>query len=333
VKVALAGLGFFSRFHADAWRRTAGAELVGGADPDASARSSFAQAFPGIPLHSAVEELLEVAKPDVLDVVTRPELHAEVARTAFRRRVNVICQKPLAPDLEVSRRLVEEAKDAGVRLLVHDNWSFQPWWVAVREAIERGELGRVFFARFSVRAGDGRGPSPFPKQPYFRAMPRFFFYETAIHQLDLARALLGEVETVRALAGRVRDDVAGEDLGVALLRMDSGALVVIEGNRWSEAPERNEAFGESVVEGTLARVRVEASGRALLEPLGAAPRTLYDPGAMPGTGYRGDSVGATVGHLLRALESGEESRLEGRRYLATMEAVFAIYSELEKEER
>ena len=333
MKVGLAGLGFFSQFHADAWVRTPGAELVGAADPDAAARSRFAEAFPGVPLLSGAGELLEVTRPDVIDVVTRPELHAEVSREAFRRNVHVICQKPLAPDLETSRRLVEEADSAGVRLLVHDNWSFQPWWVAVREAIGRGELGRVFFARFSVRAGDGRGPAPFPNQPYFSAMPHFFFYETAIHQVDLARALLGEVRSVRALAGRVRGDIAGEDFGAALLRMESGALVVIEGNRWSEAPDRNDAFGESVLEGTAGRVRVEASGRTLLESVGGVARTLHETGAAAGRGYRGDSVKATIDHLLAALESGEESRLEGRRYLRTMEAVFAVYAELEKEDR
>jgi len=309
----MAGLGFFSRFHVDAWRRLEPEHrLVGAADPD---RSRW---LPGLPCFEDVEEMLATIGPDVLDIVTRPDSHSKIAGAAFRRSIHVISQKPLAPSLQESRRLVEKADRAGVRLLVHDNWRFQPWWLAVERGLQEGVCGRPFFAHFRIRVGDGRGPSPFHDQPYFTTMPRFFFYETAIHHIDCARFLFGEVVDVHAVRSRVRTDIAGEDLGAALLEMESGVVVVIDGNRWTAAPAVNTALGTAVIEGTGGVLTVAEDGVVTRDD-----QEWFTP--LPTDRYRGDSVFATISHLIASLASGDESPLEGRDYLRTMDAMFRCY--------
>lgn len=313
LRVALAGLGFFSQFHVDAWRRLEPEHvLVGAADPD---RSRW---LPGLPCFEGVDQLLAGTGPDILDIVTRPDSHATVAEVAFRRSVHVICQKPLAPSPEESRRLVESAERAGVRLLVHDNWRFQPWWLAVERGLRAGICGRPFFAHFRIRVGDGRGSQPFPDQPYFATMPRFLFYETAIHHIDCARFLFGEVADARAVRSHVRTDIAGEDLGAALLTMESGVVVVIDGNRWTAAPAVNPALGTAVVEGTEGVLTVAEDGIVSRDG-----QEWFRP--PPSDRYRGDSVFATASELAAALASGRESPLEGRNYLRTMDAMFRCY--------
>ncbi|MDQ6691307.1 MAG: Gfo/Idh/MocA family oxidoreductase [Candidatus Dormibacteraeota bacterium] len=313
MRVAMAGLGFFSQFHVDAWRRLAPAHhLVAAADPDQ------ARWLPGVACFQSVEEMLAKVEPDLLDIVTRPDTHSEIARAAFSRGIAVISQKPLAPSLAESAALVEAAERAGVRLLVHDNWRFQPWWQAVDQGLRDGVCGRAFCANFRIRTGDGRGDHPFPAQPYFSAMPWFLFYETAIHHIDCARFLFGEVAEIHAVRSRVRDDIAGEDLGAAVLEMDSGVVVVIDGNRWTRAPSGNAALGTAVIEGTEAVLTVAEDGVVRRDG-----QEWFRP--PPDAGYRGDSVFATITHLTAALASGEESSLEGRNYLRTMAAMFACY--------
>jgi predicted dehydrogenase len=319
MRVALAGLGFFSEFHVDAWERLAPSHaIVGVADPLPEARSRFTATHPGVPTFASVEEMLKATEPDVLDVVVRPELHEFVTRAGIAAGADVICQKPLAPTMNECSALVDEAEAAGRRLLVHDNWRFQPWWSAVRDALEAGRLGRPFFAHFRIRSGDGAGDRPFPNQPYFALMPRLLFYETAIHQIDTFRSLFGEITELRAIRGTVREDIAGEDIGAAVLRSESGVIGVIEGNRWTAAPEFNPAFGNAVVEGTGGVLVVANDGTVSID--GAV---LYE--SPPASGYRGDSVMATTRHLVAALESGTESPLEARNYLRTMAAVFRAY--------
>ena len=240
-------------------------------------------------------------------------------RAALSAGTYVICQKPLAPTLEECTALVAEAEAAGCRLLVHDNWRFQPWWVAIHDAIQAGRIGRPFFAHLRIRSGDGAGERPLPSQPYFAAMPRLLFFETAIHHLDTFRFLFGEISDLRAIRGKVRDDIAGEDLGAAVLRAESGVIGIIEGNRWTPAPGANQALGSATIEGTRGVMELAADGTVAID---GAP--FFEP-PKDAKGYRGDSVLATTRHLAAAIESGAECPLEGRTYLRTMAAVFKAY--------
>ena len=79
-------------------------------------------------------------------------------------------------------------------------------------------LGRIFQVSFHMRTGDGRGPDPYPGQPYFRQMPRFLIFEVLVHFLDTFRFLAGEIRSVTCRTARVNPVIAGEDS--ALIHME-----------------------------------------------------------------------------------------------------------------
>ena len=100
LRVAGVGAGYFSQFHLQGWRAIPEVELVGWADKEVS-RVSDVRAF------AAMEEMLAKTKPDVVDIVTPPETHLDLVRAAAARGLPVICQKPLAPTYDVSKRIVD----------------------------------------------------------------------------------------------------------------------------------------------------------------------------------------------------------------------------------
>ena len=330
MRVALIGLGFFAEYHADAWRRLAPHMLVAGVDPDPQARARFCLRWPDLPLFGQLPEALVSTRPDIVDIVTRPEHHTDLTRIALAAGSHVICQKPLALSRDDCRSLVDDARDRGKRLLVHDNWRFQPWYGVIKRCIDRGEIGRPFMAHFRVRAGDGRGGEPFPRQPYFRAMQRFFFLETGIHFLDVTRYLFGEVSSLRAMRGQVRTDIAGEDLGVAIMTAGLGTLVILDGNRWTESPpeSENRAFCTLTIEGTAGQLSLAESGAVAIKLIGAPQQTTYVPSGQALVGYRGDSVFLTCAHLVQAIESDAPSPLDADSYIETMELAFMTYDQL-----
>src|SRR5439155_2639191 len=81
-------------------------------------------------------EMIDREQPDFVDIITQPETHEEMCAYAAQRGVHIICQKPLAPTWEASRRIVESASRAGVRFMVHENWRWQPWYRQIK-AIQR----------------------------------------------------------------------------------------------------------------------------------------------------------------------------------------------------
>jgi D-apiose dehydrogenase len=127
LRVAGVGAGYFSQFHLQGWRAIPEVELVGWCDKDAS-RVSVVPAF------ASLEQMLATTKPDVVDIVTPPDTHLELVRAAAARGLPVICQKPLAPTYEEAQEVVAAAERAGVPLIVHENFRWQPWYREARRS-------------------------------------------------------------------------------------------------------------------------------------------------------------------------------------------------------
>jgi predicted dehydrogenase len=323
----LIGAGYFAQFHAEAWTRIPVAEIVAVADPVPGRAAAFA-AKHGIPrAGESVDELLDRERPDFVDIVTRPDTHRALAQTAARRGIHVLCQKPMAPTQDDCRAMVDECTTASVRLLIHENWRWQPWYREVRRLLDNGALGRVFQFAFQWRTGDGRGPEPYAAQPYFREMPRLLVYETLVHVLDTFRFLGGEFTGVACRNGRVNPAIAGEDHSLILISFESGALGLVDANRITGPVPAPAAMGSLTIEGDLATLRMSPDGRLWRTDFGGPEVPHEFP--VPTGGYKGDSVWATQRHLIDCLRSGTTSESEGRDYLKTVEAVFACYQSAE----
>jgi predicted dehydrogenase len=321
------GAGFFAGFHAEAWRRIPTATITAVADPVAGKARAFADQF-GIPsAYESVEEALDREKPDFADVATRPEAHLALTRAAAGRGVHVICQKPMAPTWEECVGMVEACEAAGVRLLVHENWRWQPWYREAKRLIDVGALGRVFQLTFRWRTGDGRGPEPYTVQPYFREMPRLLVYETLVHLLDTFRYLGGEVARVVCLNRRVNPVIAGEDHSLILVESRTGLPGLIDANRITGPTPAPVAMNSLTIEGDRAVLRLSPDGRLWLTEHGGVEYEHQLPTTTEG--YKGDSVRATQNHLIDCLRSGRPSESDGRDYLNTVRAVFACYRSAE----
>jgi predicted dehydrogenase len=324
---AMIGAGYFARFQAEAWRRIPAAEIVAVADAAPGKARQFAQEF-GIPRdYQSVEEMLEAQRPDFVDIVTRPEGHLELTAAAARRGIHVICQKPMAPTWDDCLAMCDACDRAGVRLLIHENWRWQPWYREVRRLLAEDTLGDAFQISFFWRTGDGQGPEPYAAQPYFRQMPRLLVYETLVHLLDTFRFLFGEIESIFCQNRRLNPVIVGEDQSLIQVQFVDGRLGLIDANRHSGPVPAPVAMGTLVVEGDRVALRVSPHGRLFLSQHGESEVCLpFDP---PVSGYKGDSVLATQLHLVEALRSGSPSESDGRDYLKTVALVEACYASAE----
>jgi D-apiose dehydrogenase len=327
LKGVMAGAGFFAQFHADAWGRTEGARIAAIADPDQEKARAFAARW-GIPrVYADAAAMLAAEKPDFFDIVTGPATHRALAELGASEKVTVISQKPLAPSLEDSVAMVDACARAGVRLLVHENWRWQPWYRETRRLIDAGMPGRVFHIGFRMRTGDGRGANPYTVQPYFRNMRRFLIFETLVHFLDTLRFLGGEIGSLYCRTARVNPIIAGEDCGILQLTFATGAQGLIDANRISGPLPAPPAFASMQLEGDAAQVRMDDQGRIYTTLYGEAEREHAFP--IPEIGYKGDSILALHRHFVECLRDGRPAESEGAAYLDTVRAVFAAYESAE----
>ncbi len=315
-KGGMIGCGFFSQNHQEAWRRIPNVEIVAASDLSIErARAAAGRAY------TSVEEMLKVEDLDFVDIVTRSSTHLELVTMAAERGLAIICQKPMAPDWETARRMVEVGESHGVRIMIHDNWRWQSWYRAAAAIIARGDIGTPLGYGFRVRLKDGMGDEPYPRQAYFRQLQRFMIDEVLVHHIDTARFLFGDIASVYAAGARRNSHILGEDHVILTLRHVSDPMGWIDGSSFLSHQDSARTLDEATFEGESGSIRVNGQG----EIWSGDEKIWRDSGV----GYRGDSVYATQAHFIDCLETSRPFETGARDYLQkTFAVVEAAYSSM-----
>lgn len=281
LKVAAVGAGYFSRFQYEAWHRLDAVELVAicNRTPDKAREIAGLDDIPNV--FTDIGEMIAATQPDILDIITPPETHLDAIKVAAEHGVAAICQKPFCTDAATARDATRIAEAAGIDLVIHENFRFQPWYRKIRDLLAESAIGDAYQVTFRLRPGDGQGPNAYlDRQPYFQKMERFLVHETAIHLIDTFRFLCGEVTSVYADLRRLNPAIAGEDAGTILLDFANGARGLFDGNRLADHPAENRRLTmvELLVEGSSGTIELDGDGRITLRAHGSndAQVVAYD---------------------------------------------------------
>lgn len=320
------GAGYFSHFQYEAWTRIPEVEIAALYNrTEAKAREVMAKH--GVPRYYADwRAMLDAEKPDFVDIITPPETHQEMCAEAAARGIHIICQKPLAPTLAESRRIVEKAHEAGVRFMVHENWRWQPWYREIRGIAESRAIGEFTHLYFRMRTGDGWGDDAYlSRQPFFREYPRLLVYETGVHFIDTFRYLLGEIVEVYANLRQLNPVIAGEETGQLFFRHANGATSMLDANRYNENESEDPrfTFGDLRIDAMGGHLTMDTAATLRVKPLGKAAYEVDYPHER--RGFAGDCVYAIQRHFVDCMRTGTEFEGTGEDYLRTLRVVEAVY--------
>jgi predicted dehydrogenase len=344
------GCGFFGNLHLEAWSRIEKAHIVAVVDKDEQKAEEAATRFGigagnrfgigagnrfgigtgtgfGPKAYADLGQAIEETSPDFVDVATRPDSHLAVVEVAAAQGCHVLCQKPLAPTWPESVEIVEACKRYGVRLMVHENWRWQPWYREIKKLIASGIIGPVNTITLIRHEADALLEPPFPDQPYFVDMERFLVIESMIHLIDTARFLGGEIDAVTCHLRKLSGVTKGEDSVHLHLRLRDEAWGILYSTRCSEPDLADPVCDYARIEGRKGYVRLDRDGTLTVKPL-HEPAFRHDY-AIPEAGYRGDSVRRALQHFADCLASNAPFETEGEEYLQVMRAVFAAYESAE----
>ena len=316
-KGGLIGCGFFSQHHQEAWKRVPNVQIVAACDRQIErARAAAVRAY------SSAEEMLDTEQLDFVDIVTRSSAHLELISMAAKKGLAIICQKPLAADWESACRIVEIAGNHRIRLMIHENWRWQPWYREARAMITRGDIGTPLGYGFRYRWNGGAGDEPYAKQSYFRQLRRLIIDETLVHHMDTARFLFGDIASIYTEAARRNDRIVGEDHAILTLRHVNHMIGWVDGHNLLDHHDSGPSPDEAIFEGDSGSIRITNRG----EIWSRHQKIWTDDFA---NGYRGDSVYATQAHFIDCLETGRPFETEAREYLEkTFAAVEAAYASI-----
>lgn len=325
-RICIAGTGFFSQFHYEAWSRL-DVEVVGICSLERESAQKVAAEFTQADVFADFRQMLDVEKPDLVDIVTPPPTHLDFVGACIERGIPSICQKPFCGGLADAEKAAALSAENGVPVIVHENFRFQPWFEKIAEMIGDGALGDVYQGTFRLRPGDGQGPEAYlDRQPYFQDMPRLLVHETLVHLIDVFRYMLGEVTDVSADLRKLNPVIKGEDAGIIVLTFENGKRAIIDGNRLSDhaANNRRLTMGEMLVEGSAGTVRLDGDALLYRRPFGSNEESVVDYEWVD-NGYAGDCVYRLTRHVLDCLDRGETPANTAQAYLANLRIVEAAY--------
>ena len=92
-------------------------------------------------------KLIERDDIDAVDICTPNDTHAEIAIAAAKAGKMILCEKPLARNLEESQVMVDAIEAAGVKNTVWYNYRRIPAVTLAKNIIESGKLGRIYHYR------------------------------------------------------------------------------------------------------------------------------------------------------------------------------------------
>lgn len=197
INIAIVGLGRLGKRHALNLSRTEGATLHLACSPLEEERQWAAATLPGVHCVSDYQQVLQAPDIDAVFLVTPTALHASQIIAALQAGKHVFCEKPLA--LNLADCLSVEAAAAvhpELKVMVGFVRRFDPSYTDAAQKLALGIVGQPYLIR--SQTCDLNDESGF----FVRFSPSSggIFMDCSIHDIDLARWLLGNPRPVRVWA-------------------------------------------------------------------------------------------------------------------------------------
>ncbi len=313
LKFGLVGCGDISRKRvAPALRDLPNCELVAVSRADFGKAESFAKEFGARKWYRDYAELIADDEIEAIYIATPVHLHAEQAIAAAEAGKHVLCEKPMAMNVDECDQMTAACQANNVKLGIAYYRHFYPAIKRIKEIIADGEIGHPVIAQ--INAFEWFNPEP--------SSPRHWLIEKAqagggpmfdfgCHRIEVLLNILGPITRTAGVLTRVIFERQVEDTGVAVFQFERGTLGVLSITHAARQSQDTVAiFGsegsiqvESLNEGTVA-IRTPAGDRVeKLPPDENLHQPLINDFAQAVIGGREPQVDSAIGREVARIEA------------------------------
>ncbi|MBD7957670.1 Gfo/Idh/MocA family oxidoreductase [Microbacterium sp. Sa4CUA7] len=228
LRSAIIGTGGIAHAHAQAIADLAPRiGLAAVVDIDGDRARAFAERFDVPAVYADVDALLAQGTADLVHICTPPQTHVPLAIAALRAGMPALIEKPTALSLAEMDELVAVSRETGVPALTVYQHRFGAGAQRLMRLVREGLLGRPLVATCETLWH--RGPEYFdlPWRGRWHVEGGGPTMGHGIHQFDLLLAVLGPWARLTAFAARQQLPTDTEDVSMALVEFDNGALATV----------------------------------------------------------------------------------------------------------
>lgn len=263
INFGIVGCGRVAKFHREAIFETKGASLKAISDLNVDKANKLAQSRPEIEVYRNYKDMLLDSSIDVVTICTNHHAHFEVALAALEAGKHIIVEKPVTLSLADADRLIDTQKKHGVKAAVVFQNRFNQAVELTKKAMDDGLFGELSHGVGSVRWCRDQ---TYYNQDAWRGSAKEkdgILMNQSIHTIDLLTHLMGPVKKVTGQVKTAFADIEMEDVGLATLEFENGAIGLFEGAGTiypTDLEGRLSLFGEkgSVILGGMSANKIEA---------------------------------------------------------------------------
>ncbi|MCZ6680862.1 MAG: Gfo/Idh/MocA family oxidoreductase [Candidatus Poribacteria bacterium] len=327
------GCGMIADFHSAAIAELEHGKLVAVSSRNEDNAKRVADRYQ-VDRYSDYNEMLKRSDLDMVCICTPSGAHRDPAVAAAKAGKHVIVEKPLEVTLDRCDDIIQACDDAGVRLCAIFNSRFSEGSQLVKKTIDSGRFGKITLGDAYIKwyrsqeyydSGGWRGT--------WALDGGGALMNQSIHAIDLLQYFMGPVKAVQAFTHTMTHErIEVEDVAVAALRFENGALGVIEGTTtaYPGLLKRTEISGSNgtviLEEEDIIKWEFEPETPEDAEILQRFSETrsggggAADPRAISHENHR-----RQMENLINAIEAGTPHLVDGREGRKAVEIILAIY--------
>ncbi len=252
IKTVIIGAGGIAERHAESINRLPNVEVAGVIDVKIENARKIAHIC-NSKVVSKLEDILDEVQ--IVHLLTPPSKRLEYAEKAMKAGKHVLCEKPIAVNMQDAQKISELAKENGVLFMTGFNMRFRPGYLKLQHDVLSGKLGDIV-GIWSHRIGPGSGFKTNLGDSW-RTDPKLvcgMTIESLSHDIDMFRGLGIEITSVSAKVKGIRPEIPFFDNNAqVVMGLSNGASAVINASWSSHLPMSTRGVigtkGTAVIEG------------------------------------------------------------------------------------
>ena len=313
-KFAIVGAGAISQGYAQAFQACSLCDVVGVADLRPDTAASLAEVLKCRHFES-YHDLTDECGVDAVLICTPPASHPEICLYFIERGVHVLCEKPFAISVDEAEKVVDAAREKGVRLTMASKFRYVDDVIKAKQIVDSGILGDIvlFENAFTARVDMSQRWNSNPAISGGGVL-----IDNGTHSFDIARYFLGPLAEVHVMEGRRLQNLEVEETVRVFVRSAKGVIGNIDLS-WSINKELDRYISIYGTRGTVWVAWKESKYR----------QSSSSDWVSFGSGY--DKIGAFVNQINNfsgAIRGKEALLINATDAVASVEVVEAAYESL-----
>lgn len=310
------GIMSFAHMHAFSYaeglRKLPNVELVGIFDDNLERGQEVSTTF--ATTHYADQADFLAQPMDAVIICSENNRHKEMVLSAAKAKKHILCEKPIATNLEDAKEMIQVCEGEGVTLQIAYPVRFSSPIQELKKMIDQGELGEIIAFRTTNRGQNPGGWFIDKEQSGGGAV-----LDHTVHMVDIMRWYLGEeITEVSAIIDSYFHNIDIDDAGILTFTFENGVIASHDAS-WSKFTEYP-TWGDAAIEviGTKRTVKADAFGE-YFRVFGTGNKSLEN------IVYGSDMDFELIRDFIDCIETGRKPSITGYDGLKSLEVSLAAY--------